>query len=61
MKKHNCMKNLEYYGTIDTALPYGNIVSTAVYKCNICDREFLEGELFDENTKNKHINSSKRK
>ena len=61
MKKHNCMKNLEYYTTIDECLAFGNIVSMAVYKCKICDREFLEGEIFYESGKNKRINSNKRK
>lgn len=49
MIKHNCKDNLEYYYTKDELLPFGEIVSTVVYRCNVCGKEFLEGELQDEN------------
>lgn len=43
-KEKECQHELEYYCTIDTALP-GDIVSTAVFKCKKCGEEFLEDEI----------------
>lgn len=48
MTKHDCKDYLEYYYTKDELLPFGEIISTAIYKCTKCGREFLEGEIDDE-------------
>ena len=45
MNNHNCEENLEYDYTIDKVLPFGEIVSIAVFKCIKCGKEFLEGEM----------------
>lgn len=42
---NECEHELEYYCTLDQLLPYGNIVSMAVFKCKKCGEEFLEGEI----------------
>lgn len=49
---HNCKDYLTYDYTIDEVLPFGNIVSIAVFKCEKCGKEFLEGEVNEmDNTK----------
>lgn len=37
-----CNHELIYDYTIDKVLPYGGIVSIAVFKCKKCGEEFLE-------------------
>lgn len=45
MNNHNCEENLEYDYTLDKVLPFGEIISIAVFKCIKCGKEFLEGEM----------------
>lgn len=44
-----CEHELEYEYTIDKLLPFGTIVSIAVFKCSKCGKEFLEGEIDNDN------------
>lgn len=37
-----CKHEWEYIGTIDKALPYGEIESIAIFKCKICGEEIDE-------------------
>ena len=40
-----CKHNWEYSHTIDKALPFGDIISIAVFKCKICGKEVVIDEL----------------
>lgn len=42
-----CKHEWEYYDTIDKALPFGDIVSVAVFRCRICGKEVTIDELKD--------------
>jgi hypothetical protein len=37
-----CKHDWEYIGTIDKALPYGEVESLPVYKCRICGEEYVQ-------------------
>lgn len=37
-----CKHEWEYIGTIDKALPYGEVESLPVYKCKICGEEYVQ-------------------
>lgn len=41
----NCKHEFEYSHSIDKVLPFGDIISIAVFKCIKCGEEILEGEL----------------
>jgi hypothetical protein len=45
-----CKHQFEYEYTIDKALPFGDIVSIAVFKCKICKKEVTIDEIQDYNT-----------
>ena len=40
-----CLENLEYSYTKDTAFPYGEISSEAIFVCTVCGKEYSETEL----------------
>lgn len=44
-----CNHELEYDYTIDEVRPFGDIVSTAVFKCIKCGEEFNEWEINNDN------------
>lgn len=45
-----CKHEWEFSGTIDRELPFGDIISTAMFKCKICGKEVDEYELKNNNT-----------
>ena len=49
----NCNHELEYAYTIDKAVP-GDIVSTAVFKCIKCGKEFNEWEIDNDNRRKRN-------
>lgn len=49
MIKHNCKEHLVFDGVIDQLLPFGDIESMAIFKCEICGKEFREDERDDIN------------
>lgn len=46
--KHDCKEHLEFSYVRDTALPYGDIESIAIFECTICGKEFSEYDLHNE-------------
>ena len=42
---HKCKDHLVFDHTVDTVLPFGDIDSSAVFKCEICGKEFNEEDL----------------
>lgn len=44
-----CKHQWEYSDTIDKALPFGDIISIAVFKCKNCGKEVTIDELKDSN------------
>lgn len=55
----DCNHEFEYAYTIDNLLPYGNITSTAVFKCIKCGEEFNEWEIDNEDREIKCSNINK--
>ena len=47
MKICDCKKHIELDRIIDKALPNGDIVSTTIFKCTVCGKEFTEDEVSD--------------
>ena len=46
--KHDCKEHLEFSYVRDTALPYGDIESIAIFECTVCGKEFSEYDLHNE-------------
>ena len=45
LKICDCKNHLEFDYVIDKTMPNGDVVSTAIFKCTVCGKEFTEDEV----------------